>query len=90
MPISHGANVEQLASLGNNLKSQIEPINGVIHAVTNALAGTEWVGPARQQFEDQWNTTFKGALSRLNDAFDAAGRDCITLSNEVHRILGAR
>ena len=69
-----GANPEQLTALGRNLQRQIDSINGVLSTVTSALAGTTWVGPARDQFEQDWNSTFRTALTRLNQAFEAAGQ----------------
>lgn len=86
----YGANPEQLASLGRSLKHQIESINGVMSAVSSALGATTWVGPARDQFEQDWNTTFKSALGRLNQAFDAAGQDCINRSADLQRVMGTR
>jgi uncharacterized protein YukE len=86
----YGANPDELASLGRNLKSQIGSIDAVVSTVTSALSGTTWVGPARDQFETDWNTTFRTALSRLNEAFDAAGSDCIARSEELRRVMGAR
>jgi hypothetical protein len=85
-----GANPEQLASLGRHLQAQIESINGVMSTVSSALSGTAWEGPARDQFENDWNTTFRNALTRLNEAFDAAGRDCINRSTDLQRVMGAR
>jgi hypothetical protein len=86
----YGANPEQLASLGRSLKQQITSIEGVVSAVSAALGGTTWVGPARDQFEQDWNTTFRNALSKLNQAFDAAGSDCIARSTDLQRVMGAR
>jgi uncharacterized protein YukE len=86
----YGANPEQLAALGRSLKQQISSIEGVISAVTSALGGTMWVGPARDQFEGDWNTSFRNALGKLNQAFDAAGGDCIARSNDLQRVMGAR
>ncbi len=86
----YGANPEQLASLGRSLKQQITSIEGVVQAVSSALGGTNWVGPAREQFENDWNTTFRQALNRLNQAFDAAGTDCVNRSADLARVMGAR
>jgi uncharacterized protein YukE len=86
----YGANPEQLASLGRSLKQQITSIEGVVSAVSAALGGTTWVGPARDQFEQDWNTTFRNALNKLNQAFDAAGSDCIARSTDLQRVMGAR
>lgn len=85
----YGANPEQLAGLGRSLKQQIEQIDRVIHTVGSALAGTTWVGPARDRFENDWNSTFRTALQRLNSAFDAAGQDCINRSNDLQRVMGS-
>jgi len=86
----YGANPEQLASLGRSLKQQITSIEGVMSAVSSALSGTTWVGPARDQFESDWNTSFRTALGKLNQAFDAAGSDCIARSTDLQRVMGAR
>lgn len=86
----YGANPEQLASLGRSLKQQITSIESVMSTVSSALTGTTWVGPARDQFESDWNTSFRTALNRLNQAFDAAGSDCIARSTDLQRVMGAR
>jgi uncharacterized protein YukE len=86
----YGAVPEQLTGLGRSMKQQRVAIDGVISAVSSALAGTVWEGPARQQFESEWNTTFRSTLNRLNDAFDVAGGDCIHRSTELQRIMGVR
>ena len=86
----YGANPEQLASLGRSLKQQIASIDSVMSTVTSALSGTTWVGPARDQFESDWNTSFRTALGKLNQAFDAAGTDCIARSTDLQRVMGAR
>jgi uncharacterized protein YukE len=90
MSVTYGAVPEQLTSLGTTMKNQIEPINSLISTVTGVLASTTWTGPARDQFEDEWNTTFRTALTRLSDAFQTAGTDCINRSTDLQRAMGAR
>jgi uncharacterized protein YukE len=85
----YGANPEQLTALGRNLQRQIETIDSITSTVTAALGGTTWTGPARDRFEQEWNTTFRSALTRMNQAFDAAGQDCIARSTELQRVMGA-
>jgi uncharacterized protein YukE len=85
----YGANPEQLEQLGNTLKRQIESINSVISTVSSALGGTTWTGPARERFESDWNGSFRTALTRLNEAFDAAGQDHVLRTQELRRIMGA-
>lgn len=86
----YGANPEQLSALGRSLKQQVAAIDAVATAVASALQGTTWVGPSRDRFEREWNTSFKGALHRLNEAFDAAGADCVARAQELERVMGAR
>jgi uncharacterized protein YukE len=85
----YGANPEQLAHLGRTLTNQIGDIDRVIAAVDAALAGTTWQGPARQRFEQEWSGSFTHALHRLQEAFSAAGRDCVARSTELQRVMGA-
>jgi hypothetical protein len=59
-------------------------------SVSSMLSGTNWTGPARDRFEQDWNTSFRTALGKLNQAFDAAGRDCIARSNDLIRVMGVR
>jgi len=86
----YGANPEPLARLGSTMKHQIDTINTLVSTVTSALGGTTWVGPARDQFEGDWNSTFRPALNRLGQAFDAAGQDCLLRSQDLQRVMGAR
>lgn len=86
----YGANPEQLASLGRTLQQQITTIEGVMHTVSSMMSGTTWMGPARDRFEQDWNGSFRTALGKLNQAFDAAGRDCIARSTDLMRVMGVR
>ena len=86
--ITHGANVEQLTTLGRTLTNQIDAINQMMSTVDGVLNGTAWTGPARERFCEDWNGSFKQALNRLNEAFGAAGRDCVARSDELQRVMG--
>lgn len=88
--VTHGANPEQLTALGNTLKQQIGPIDSLVSTVTSVLGGTAWNGPARAQFEEDWNSTFRTALDRLKAAFEAAGNDCVRRAADLALVMGAR
>ena len=87
--ITHGANVEQLTTLGRTLTNQIDAINQMMSTVDGVLNGTAWTGPARERFCEDWNGSFKQALNRLNEAFDAAGRSCVSRSDDLRRLMEA-
>lgn len=87
--ITYGANPEQLTNLGHTLSRQIDTIGQVMSTVDGVINGTTWSGPARDRFVEDWNGSFKQALNKLNEAFDAAGRSCVARSDELRRIMGA-
>lgn len=84
----YGANPDQLDQLGATLRRQIDAIEQVVATVTRSLSGTEWHGPARQRFEQDWTGSFRSALSKLNQAFEAAGADCSARAQELRRVMG--
>lgn len=84
----YGANPDQLESLGTTLSRQVQTIESLMSAVSAALSGTTWVGPARDRFEEEWRSSFRGALDRLNQAFEAAGHDCRARAADLRRVMG--
>jgi uncharacterized protein YukE len=85
----YGANPEELDHLGATLSRQIDAISTVMTTVGSVLSATTWVGPARDRFEEEWTGSFRTALTRLNDAFTAAGQDCTRRSEDLRRVMGA-
>lgn len=84
----YGANPDDLERLGSTLHQQITAIDAVVAAVTQTLAGTTWVGPARDRFEQDWQGSFRSVLTRLNDAFAGAGADCTARARDLRRVMG--
>jgi len=78
-----GADPDQLNELGATLKRQIDAVTAVMTTVQACFANTAWTGPARDQFEADWNSGFRTALARLNDAFAVTGQDCVARSQAL-------
>ena len=70
-----GGDVEQLTQLGHSLQLRTGDISEITSTVDNALANTLWTGPARDRFESEWHGSFKSALAKMTEAFQAAGDD---------------
>ncbi|MEN9802112.1 MAG: hypothetical protein RLZ37_1237 [Actinomycetota bacterium] len=85
-----GADPDQLSNLGATLSRQRDSVEAIVTAVTQSLSGTMWIGPARQSFETEWTTSFRTVLSKLSEAFDLAGRDCVVRADELRRVMGLR
>ena len=67
----YGADPEQLSALGSKLVAQNEAIAAdPVGRARRRSPGTTWQGPARDQFEAEWNDQFNPALNALKDAFD--------------------
>ena len=86
----YGANPDELDHLGTTLQRQIDAVQGVTldrerrpgrHHLdgTRATIASGPSGTAR----------FTGALQRLNEAFTAAGRDCLQRSTALRQVMGA-
>jgi uncharacterized protein YukE len=84
----YGANPDQLSNLGQSLNRQIDSIMQVMSTVDGVLNATTWQGPARERFVEDWNGSFKQALSKLNEAFGMAGKDCTARADELRRVMG--
>jgi uncharacterized protein YukE len=88
MSTLYGANPDELDHLGATLTRQIDGITAVMSDVTTVLGATNWVGPARDRFESEWTGSFHSALTRLNEAFQAAGQDCTRRSTDLRSVMG--
>ena len=84
----YGADPDQLNNLGTTLSRQIDALTQLTSSVDGVLNGTVWQGPARERFVEEWNGSFKQALTRLHEAFDMAGRDCVARADELRRVMG--
>jgi len=86
--MTHAANPDELEGLGSTLDGQIEIVNKIIKDVDSPLNSIVWTGPAKDAFKTEWDTNFKGALGKLNEAFAAAGKDCKDRAMGVRAVLG--
>ena len=46
-------------------------------------------GPGARPLPAEWDGVFTGALHRLNEAFAAAGQDCLQRSAALRQVMGA-
>lgn len=84
-----GADPDALHALGATLQRQRAAVEEIVRAVDGPVGSIAWTGPARERFLEQWNGDFKSALARLNEAFEAAGADCITRADGLRTVMGA-
>ena len=83
-----GADTGQLHQLGMTFKHQVPNVTQIMTTIDGALNSTVWQGPAKDRFVEEWNGSFKQALSKLNEAFEIAGNDCIQRSEALAQVMG--
>lgn len=86
--MSHAADPDALEGFGKTMKDQILKIDQLIKDVDGPLNSIVWTGPAKDQFQTEWDTNFKGALAKLNTALENAGTDCQNRAAGVRQVLG--
>ena len=64
----YGGSIEQMQVLEHQFAADGQQLGDLQRRVTAAVANTAWTGPAADRFRQEWNGTFVGALTRLQDA----------------------
>lgn len=85
----YGAVPSELREFGLRFVAQQQTVDEIISAVTTALGGTTWTGPARDAFEAKWSESFKPNLDLLKIAFDGAGKEAISRAGALEQVMGA-
>lgn len=85
-----GMDVDQVNSIGNQLKSQGDAIDQVISAI-NGLVGQLpgiWQGKDATEFESWWNTQHKPALHNASVAIHGLGQSALNNASDQAGVSG--
>ena len=63
-----GGNLEQLQVLEHQFSADAQEVGDLQRRITATLGNTTWTGPAADRFRQEWNGSFVGALTRLQEA----------------------
>jgi uncharacterized protein YukE len=63
-----GGNLEQLRMLEQQFTADAQGVGDLQRRITASLNNTTWTGPAADRFRQEWNASFVGALTRLQEA----------------------
>ena len=71
-----GMDIAAVRQLSQQMNSKAEEIRSLMQQLTTQLQNTQWVGPDRDRFTNDWQSTHVAALNRviqgLQDASTAA------------------
>jgi uncharacterized protein YukE len=70
-----GGNLEQLVSLKGKFTTEAGDVQRLVSQISGAIDNTWWIGPAAERFKGSWNSDFRPALGRLQEALLDAARE---------------
>ena len=63
-----GADIAQMQQLEQRLKQESSSVTELMNRIDQALANTQWTGPAADRFRQEWSSDFRKALMTLSNA----------------------
>jgi uncharacterized protein YukE len=63
-----GADIAQMQQLEQRLKQESSSVTELMQRIDQALANTQWTGPAADRFRQEWSNDFRKALMTLSNA----------------------
>ncbi len=63
-----GADIAQMQQLEQRLKQESASVTELMQRIDQALANTQWTGPAADRFRQEWSNDFRKALMTLSNA----------------------
>src|SRR3954453_17483251 len=81
-----GGDLEQLQVLEHQFRADAEVVAELRARISNVLGATAWTGPAAEQFRQEWNGTFAGALAQLAAAL---GENAAVVASRRQAIFAA-
>lgn len=63
-----GADIAQMQQLEQRLKQEGGAVTELMQRIDQALANTQWTGPAADRFRQEWTNDFRKALMTLSNA----------------------
>ncbi len=77
-----GMDIAAVRQLAQQMKTKADEIRSLSQQLTGQLQNTQWVGPDRDRFTNDWQSQHMAALSRVAEGLDAASQAAIQNANQ--------
>jgi uncharacterized protein YukE len=67
-----GMDIDAVKQLSQLMKTKAEEIRSISQSLTGQLQNTQWVGPDRERFTSDWQSTHVAALTRVVQGLEEA------------------
>lgn len=83
-----GMDIEQIRSVGAQLKGQAGQIEGVISAIEGLISQAigNWTGNDANQFQDWWNSQHRPALQAAREAIEGLGQSALNNADAQEQV----
>lgn len=86
MAITHGMNIEEVRSTGQELQRQSETLQNLINTLQQKVEGTTWVGPDSERFKNDWWPKHKQTLVNMVQELHGLGQSALNNASEQEQI----
>ncbi len=84
-----GMDIPGVRQLAQGMKSKAEEIRSVMQQLTGQLQNTQWVGPDRERFSNDWQSQHVAALNRVIQGLEEASQRAIQNATEQEQASNA-
>jgi uncharacterized protein YukE len=74
--------IAAVRQLAQQMKTKADEIRSLSQQLTGQLQNTQWVGPDRDRFTNDWQSQHMAALSRVAEGLDTASQAAIQNANQ--------
>ncbi len=85
----YGLDVQAVRTLGSQLNTEADALDGTLRKLTAALEQTQWVGPDATKFRNEWQGQHTVALRNVIEALRATSGSAKSNADAQERVSGS-
>ncbi len=81
-----GMDIGGVRQLSHQLSAKAGEIEQIMHTLTSLLHHTQWVGPDRERFVDDWHSVHAVAMNNVVNGLDEAAQRAMQNANQQESV----